>query len=187
MIPSVHSYNQLFLYYQQLGYKALGQLTAEDQYFWAPGPKSNSIAVTVQHLYGNMLSRWTDFLTSDGEKESRNREQEFELYVKSSSEVMTLWEQGWTCLFAALETITEENKVQLVYIRSKGHTIDEALQRQLAHYAYHVGQLVFISRMLCKEDWKSLSIPKGQSRAYNQRATAEGKRKEHFTENLMDK
>lgn len=185
MIASVKSYDRLFRYYHQLGTKAMAQLSDTQDYFWTPGKESNSIAIIVQHLYGNMISRWTDFLTSDGEKSTRNRDQEFELYVQSEEEILDLWEKGWACLFLALETITDHNKNQLVYIRSKGHTIDEALQRQLAHYAYHIGQLVFISRMRSQENWDSLSIPRGQSIAYNKSAEEGGQRIEHFTEELM--
>ncbi len=178
----MEGYIRLFEYYKQLGDKALAQLSEEDSFFWSPSPESNSIAIIVQHLYGNMLSRWTDFLTSDGEKEWRNRDQEFELYVKDSSEIRALWNKGWTCLFQALEEAKDSPTDRLVYIRSKGHTIEEAVQRQLAHYAYHVGQLVYVARIASGEDWKSLSIAKGGSEAYNLSANSPGKRKEHFTE-----
>lgn len=163
------------------------QLPDEQSYFWTPSRESNCIAIIVQHLYGNMISRWTEFLTTDGEKDSRNRDQEFELYINSKQEVLDLWKKGWSCLFQALDSITEDNKDQLVYIRQKGHTIDEAIQRQLAHYAYHIGQIVFISRMSAQDKWTALSIAKGKSEAYNEQAKAGGQRKEHFTKGLMDK
>jgi len=186
MIPSIQAYDKLFRYYQQLGSEAMAQLPEEQDVFWLPSRESNSIAVIVQHLYGNMMSRWTDFLTTDGEKDSRNRDQEFELYVKDKAEMMDLWDKGWACLFEALTSITEQNQNRLVYIRQKGHTIDEALQRQLAHYAYHIGQIVFISRMRSQGNWNSLSIPKGQSMAYNKTAVQGGQRKEHFTAALIN-
>jgi len=176
----------LFKYYKQLGESAMGQLSENEHYFWTPGGDSNSIAVIIQHLYGNMKSRWTDFLSSDGEKEWRNRDQEFELYCQYQEELMKLWEEGWACLFRALDSINEKNKDQLVYIRNKGHSINEAVQRQLAHYAYHVGQLVYLSRMMVGEDFKSLTIPKGESQEYNRNAFAQGQRKEHFTDELLD-
>ena len=181
------SYKQLFQYYKQLGEKSFQQIENEEQFFWSPSQESNSIAVIVQHLYGNMKSRWTEFLSTDGEKEWRNRDQEFELYISYKEEVFKLWEDGWSCLFEALDKIDETNRNQLVYIRNKGHSIDEAIQRQLAHYAYHVGQIVFLTRMIIGEEWKSLSIPKGESKNYNQKANKGGKREEHFTDQLLDK
>jgi len=182
----MEGYLTLFKYYKQLAEKAMEQLPDESTYFWSPGEESNSIAVIVQHLHGNMKSRWTDFLTSDGEKEWRNRDQEFELYVKDRTEIMQLWEEGWSCLFTALDSAKGAASDHLVYIRNKGHSVDEAIQRQLAHYAYHVGQLVFISRMISSTNWKSLSIPKGGSDTFNEETFGEGRRVEHFTDGLME-
>lgn len=162
----------------------MAQIIDDSQLFWTPGPESNSIAVIVQHLHGNMLSRWTDFLTTDGEKEWRNRDREFELYCETRAEITKLWEEGWQCLFGALESVTEDDKDKLVYIRNQGHTISEAVERQLAHYAYHVGQIVFVARMLTKADWESLSIAKNASSAFNEKTFGDGKRTEHFTKNL---
>lgn len=179
--PYLNGYITLFKYYKELGDKSISQINNPEAYFWSAGAESNSIAVIVQHLNGNMLSRWTDFLTTDGEKEWRNRDQEFELYIKDKDELLDLWQKGWACLFEALESVQEEDSVKLVYIRQKGHTIEEAVQRQLAHYAYHIGQLVFIARMICAAQWQSLSIPKGQSQQYNKVAFGAGKRVEHFT------
>jgi len=181
------SYLQLFEYYKQLGEKAILQLSDHSSLFWTPSEESNSIAVIVQHLAGNMLSRWTDFLSSDGEKEWRDRDQEFELYLADREAMLDLWEKGWACLFLALKPLKPEQAKQLVYIRNKGHTIEEALQRQLGHYAYHVGQIVFLSRIIVGKPWNSLSIPKGESDSYNQRAFEGGKREEHFTEVFKDK
>ncbi len=182
----MEKYLMLFRYYKQLGDKALSQVPDDDQLFWTPSIESNCIAVIVQHLHGNMKSRWTDFLTTDGEKDWRNREQEFELYLDDRKQIIEKWEEGWTCLFSALESVRPEHHDQLVYIRNKGHTIDEAVHRQLAHYAYHVGQLVFLSRLVVGQEWSSLSIPRGESKAYNEQAFQGGKRKEHFTEEFKE-
>lgn len=154
----------------------------EDQaLFHMPDEKSNSISIIVRHLHGNMLSRWTDFLTSDGEKEWRNRDNEFEEDVTTRAEVMEKWEAGWNCLFQALEGLVVEDMNKMVYIRNMGQTVLEAIMRQLAHYAYHVGQIVYLARLFNEGDWQSLSIPKGQSKQYNQEKSAPGKRIEHFT------
>ena len=183
----LESYKQLFKYYKQLGERSIAQLSDESKLFWSPGEESNSIAVIVQHLYGNMKSRWTDFLSTDGEKEWRNRDREFELYCSNKEALMDLWDEGWATLFSALDSIDDSNKDQLVYIRNKGHKIDEAIQRQLAHYAYHVGQLVYLARMIQGEAWSSLSIAKGASKAFNKEAFGGGQREEHFTKNLLTK
>ncbi len=175
------SYRKLFEYYKNLGQRTFGQISDDALFRWAPNEQSNSISVIVQHLSGNMNSRWTDFLTTDGEKEWRDREGEFISNFKDKSEMITAWEEGWACLFRALDGINEENKEQLVYIRSKGHTIDEAIQRQLAHYAYHVGQIVYLGRLLVGDSWKSLSIAKGDSERYNRDSFGDCRRKEHFT------
>ena len=186
MIESLQNYHKIFLYYRSLGEKAMTQLKDEDKFFWTAGEESNSIAVIVQHLHGNMKSRWTDFLTSDGEKEWRNRDREFELYAESKEEIMKLWEEGWNCLFEALESVKPSDEEKLVYIRNQGHSIKEAVERQLAHYAYHVGQIVFLAKMIKGEDWKSLSIPKGDSQHYNSEKFAIPKHREHFTKEFLD-
>ncbi len=166
----LESYKQLFKHYKQLGERSIAQLSDESKLFWTPGEKSNSIAVIIQHLYGNMKSRWTDFLSTDGEKEWRDRDREFELYCSTKEALMDLWDEGWATLFSALDSIDDSNKDQLVYIRNKGHKLDEAIQRQLAHYAYHVGQLVYLARMIQGEAWSSLSIAKGASMAFSKEA-----------------
>jgi len=180
-------YIQLFEYYRLLADSAIAQLPSEESLFWSPSNHSNSIAIIIQHLAGNMKSRWTDFLTSDGEKDFRDRDQEFELFLDNKSDLIDYWNQGWDCLFTALAQVNPDNKDQLVYIRNKGHTIDEAIQRQLAHYSYHIGQIVYLSRIIAGDNWKSLSIPKGTSRSYNKSAFEGGQRKEHFTEALVKK
>ncbi len=129
-----------------------------------------------------MMSRWTDFLIADGEKEWRNRDLEFEPVVTSKEELMKRWNEGWACLFKALNSITKENWHTKVYIRNQSHSILEAVQRQYSHYAYHIGQIVFIGKMIKGESWKSLTIPKGQSSVYNKSKFDKGKHGGHFSE-----
>lgn len=158
----LESVKKQMLYYKFLAERTFDQV--EEKYlFWKYNPESNSISNIVKHLSGNMLSRWTDFLTTDGEKASRNRESEFESTILSKAELLDAWERGWKCFFDALEMINEENFNQTIYIRNQGHSILEALNRQLAHYPYHIGQIVFIGKMILDQDWQSLSIPKGKS------------------------
>ncbi|MFZ1379442.1 MAG: DUF1572 domain-containing protein [Saprospiraceae bacterium] len=155
-----------FEYYKMLGEKTFDQVS-EDQLFWQYNAESNSIAIIVKHLCGNMLSRWTNFLTSDGEKEWRQRDAEFENDIKTKIELLEKWNQGWNCLFNALHALTEDDLTKIIYIRNQGHSVIEAINRQLAHYPYHIGQIVFIGKMMCDEKWNSLSIPKGNSTTYN--------------------
>ena len=150
-----------------LGEKTFDQVD-EQQLFWCYNEESNSIAMIVQHMAGNMLSRWTDFLTSDGEKPWRNRDTEFSNEIKTKEELLSKWKAGWDCLFNALESISTDNWHKVVYIRSEPHSLTEAINRQLAHYAYHVGQIVFIGKMVAGSHWQSLSIAPGKSQAYNQ-------------------
>jgi len=182
----LESVRKQFEYYKMLGDRTFDQL--EDvQLFWQFNEASNSIAITVNHMWGNMLSRWTDFLTSDGEKEWRERDLEFEDIIKTRVQLIEKWEAGWNCLFTALDSITPEKFEQLVYIRNQGHTIVEAVNRQLAHYAYHIGQIVYIGRMQKGDDWQSLSIPKGGSKAFNTKKFSEEKKRGHFTDDLLSK
>ena len=180
----LESSKKQFAYYKSLGDRSFAQLSPE-QLFTAPNSQSNSIAVLVNHLHGNMLSRWTDFLTSDGEKETRQRDQEFEEIIKDATELHQKWEQGWAVLFDALDQVNAQNINTLVYIRNQGHSIVEAMQRQLCHYAYHVGQIVFYAKIL-KADFDSLSIPKGQSKAYNKGKFSKPKSKTHFTDEYLN-
>ncbi|MFD1413140.1 DUF1572 family protein [Oceanobacillus jeddahense] len=150
---------------KELGDKTIGQLT-DEQIHWVLNEASNSIAVIVKHLNGNMLSRWTDFLTSDGEKPARNRDQEFEDTIRSVQELKSLWENGWNVLFQALHELNGNDLLQTILIRSEKHTVIDAIERQLAHYAYHIGQIVYIGKLIKGKDWETLSIPKGQSEAY---------------------
>lgn len=157
---------QQFNYYKSLGEKTFAQLS-DEQLFWQYNAESNSVAMIVQHLHGNMLSRWTDFLISDGEKEWRNRDAEFEAAIKNREELLTKWNEGWQCLLDAVSPLTDEYLDKIVLIRAEEHTVAEAINRQLAHYPYHVGQIVFIGKMLTDDQWKSLTIPKGRSGAFN--------------------
>ena len=153
-------------YYKDLGEKTFEQLEEKDFHF-LPTSESNSIAVIVQHLTGNMLSRFTNFLTEDGEKEWRQRDDEFEIHELSKQQITDLWNKGWQCCFEALESLTENDLITIIYIRKEPLTVIDAINRQLAHYPYHIGQIIYIGRMIKNENWKNLSIPKGQSLQYN--------------------
>ena len=153
--------------YKMIGLKAMEQVEEKDL-FWLDSPKGNSIAIIVKHLHGNMLSRWTDFLNSDGEKEWRKREAEFENEVKTKVELKQLYNEGWDCLMLAMSELTDKDLERIIYIRNEGHTVIEAIHRQLAHYGYHVGQIVILARLKVGDDWKSLSIPRGENYTFNQ-------------------
>lgn len=170
-----------FKYYKELGDKTIYQLTGEQLHF-APDSVSNSIAVIIKHLSGNMLSRWTDFLNSDGEKPWRNRDQEFETENTDKTAILARWEEGWNVFLTTLESLTGDDLKKLVYIRNQGHTVLEAINRQLAHYPYHIGQIVFLGKSIVGDSWQSLSIPKGNSNQFNAEKFALPKRREHFTD-----
>lgn len=176
----LESIRKLFRYYKSLGEKAIEQLTDEALHQRA-NEASNNIATIVKHLSGNMLSRWTGFLESDGEKDWRNRESEFEDSLNTKAEVLAAWEKGWSCLFTAIDPLTEADLERIVYIRNEGHTVLETIHRQLTHYSYHVGQIVYQAKQIKGEDWQSLSIPKGQSKAFNEQKFSQEKRRKHFT------
>jgi Protein of unknown function (DUF1572) len=154
-------------YYKSLAEKTFSQLSDKELHY-SPGPESNSIAVIVQHMAGNMLSRWTDFLTTDGEKTWRQRDAEFESQPLKRDELIALWENGWDCFFGALTALSPQDLVRTVTIRGEGLLVVDAINRQLAHYPYHIGQIVFLGRMIRGPQWQNLSIPKGESQAYNQ-------------------
>lgn len=175
-----------FAYYKMLGDKTIAQVSTE-KLFWQYNEDSNSIAIIVKHLWGNMRSRWTDFLTADGEKTWRKRDEEFENDIQDKTELLQKWEEGWACLFDAINPLTDKDLNATIYIRNQGHSVTEAINRQLAHYAYHVGQLVFIGKMIQGESWQSLSIPKGGSKAFNQQKFAQDKHKQHFTDEFIQK
>ncbi|WP_299708717.1 DUF1572 family protein [uncultured Tenacibaculum sp.] len=172
-----------FQYYKSLGDKTFEQLS-EDQIFYTLNDETNSMAIIVKHIAGNMLSRWTNFLLEDGEKEWRNRDQEFENSFTTKKEVIDYWEQGWKCLFDAITPLAIDDLDKIIYIRNQGHTVTEAINRQLCHYSYHTGQIVFLGKMLTNEKWQSLSIPKGNSKQYNQEKFSKEKTRKHFTEDL---
>lgn len=174
-----------FEYYKILGEKTFAQLS-DEQLLWQYNQESNSIATIVKHLWGNMLSRWTDFLTTDGEKEWRQRDTEFENDIKDRTELLTKWNEGWACLFNALNLLTENDLTKEIYIRNMGHSVAEAINRQLAHYPYHIGQIVFIGKMVRNENWTSLSIPKGNSKEYNTDKFSKPKHKQHFTNEYLN-
>ena len=153
-------------YYKDLGDKTFEQLGDWD-FHYQPNEESNSIAIIIQHMAGNMLSRWTNFLTEDGEKEWRQRDDEFEIHNYSKQQLLELWQKGWACLFNAIASLTKKELKQTITIRNEPLTVIDAINRQLAHYPYHVGQIIFIAKLIKDKDWKNLSIAKGNSAAYN--------------------
>ncbi|MDR6734325.1 DUF1572 family protein [Sphingobacterium sp. 2149] len=173
-----------FQYYKSLGDKTFEQLSTE-QLFWHPNDSSNSIALIVKHLGGNMLSRWTDFLTTDGEKDDRNRDREFENTWTDRDELISYWNTGWTCLFEAIGSLDENDFDKIIYIRHQGHTVMEAILRQLAHYPYHIGQILYIGKICLGDTWSSLSIPKGHSLSYNEEKFRQKKQQQHFTSEFL--
>ncbi|NLR93526.1 DUF1572 domain-containing protein [Flammeovirga agarivorans] len=179
----LESIKKQFDYYKLLGEKTFEQVP-EEKLFWQLNKESNSISIIVKHLHGNMISRWTNFLTSDGEKEWRNRDEEFDNDIKSKEELLLKWNEGWECLFNAINSLTEKDLDKIVYIRNMGHSVSEAINRQLAHYPYHIGQIVFIGKVIQNDSWKSLSIPKGKSKEYNQNKFSKQKRNKHYTDDL---
>ena len=159
--------------YKRLGERAIEQLS-DEELFRALDPEMNSVALNVKHIAGNMRSRWTDFLTSDGEKPDRRRDSEFVIDEGTTREdVMRWWEEGWRVTFSALEPLQPEDVMREVTIRGEPHTVVMAINRQLAHYAYHVGQIVFLAKHFKSSAWQSLSIPRGQSETFNQKMTGE--------------
>lgn len=174
---------KFFRYYKKLGEQAMAQLT-DEQVMKKPNEASNSIALIVHHLSGNMLSRWTDFMTTDGEKDWRNREAEFEEAYPNKQAMLVAWEKGWTCLLNALDSIKPDDLLKIIYIRNEGQTVLEAIQRQLAHYPHHVGQILYQAKILKGAEFKSLSIPKGNSGAFNEKHFGQPKEIRHPTDKL---
>jgi len=149
--------------HKRMGEAAMAQLRDED-FFVTLDPESNSVAILVKHLAGNMRSRFTDFLTSDGEKPDRFRDREFEITAATTrAEVMQWWEEGWACVFSAIEALRPEDVLCTVTIRNEPHTVLQAINRQIAHYAAHIGQIVFLAKHLRSTEWKTLTIPRGKS------------------------
>jgi len=152
----------IFHTYKKMGEAAMAQV-ADEQLFATLDPESNSIAIIVKHIAGNMRSRWTDFLTTDGEKPDRNRDTEFEDAPATREAVMAIWDAGWRCVFAALEPLTEADLARTVTIRREPHSVTQAINRQIAHYACHIGQIVLLAKHYQSSQWRSLSIPRGKS------------------------
>jgi hypothetical protein len=150
---------------KRLGEKVFEQL-AEKDFHWSPDAETNSIAITMQHLFGNMISRWSDMLTTDGEKESRDRDGEFVEQNNSAAELLLRWEEGWRCVFKTLDSLTADDLLKTIYIRGEAHSVVRAIQRQIAHYGQHVGQIIQIGKMIRKSEWKTLSIARGQSKSF---------------------
>jgi uncharacterized damage-inducible protein DinB len=161
----------VFRYYKKLADRAMEQVT-DEQLFEVLDAEANSIAIIVKHMYGNMRSRWMDFLTSDGEKPDRNRDTEFEDPPATREALMNLWEQGWNHLFTALEPLSEPDMDRTITIRGEPHSVMQAINRQMGHYSYHCGQIVFLAKHFQHDRWKSLTIPRGKSANFNQRVGA---------------
>ena len=157
---------QQFHDYKLLAEKTFAQINDAD-FHYQPNEITNSIAINITHLHGNMLSRWTNFLTEDGEKEWRKRDDEFETHQYTKGKILQLWEEGWQTLFQALESLTAADLEKTIYIRTKPLAVIDAIHRQLTHYSYHVGQIVMLGKIIKGSEWQSLSIPKGQSAAFN--------------------
>ena len=172
-----------FEYYKMLGEKAIEQVP-EEKLFWQYNSESNSIAIIITHIAGNMLSRFTDFLTTDGEKPWRDRDAEFGNQFSNREELLAYWNKGWQCLLDAIRSLTLADLESIIYIRNDGHTVTAALNRQLAHYPYHIGQIVYIAKMVVDDQWRSLSIPRSGSSVYNNRKFSQERSKRHFTDDL---
>ena len=155
-----------FKYYKTLGEKTITRIP-DNKLSFKLNDNSNSINTIVKHLSGNMLSRWTNFLNSDGEKDFRERDNEFVDDINNKEELLNLWSKGWDCLFNTLESLSESDLEKIVYIRNESHTVIESINRQLCHYSYHIGQIVYLGKIILEENWESLSIPKGQSEEFN--------------------
>jgi len=172
-----------FEYYKSLGDKTIAQLSFKElkKEF---ADDSNSVSIIVKHLVGNMLSRWTNFLTEDGEKKWRKRDEEFKDTYTSKKELVESWNIGWDCLFDAIMRLSNKDLDRIIYIRNQGHTATEAINRQMMHYAYHIGQIVFLGKLIKGHNWKTLSIAKGKSKIYNSAKFEKDKGRRHFTEDL---
>lgn len=162
----------VFRYYKLTAEGAMSQLSDDEQFVVKLDPEMNSVALIVKHMVGNMRSRWTDFLTTDGEKVWRNRDDEFVAPPETRDAVMKLWERGWACVFEAIEPLTAEDLGRTVTIRGEPHSVMQAINRQLAHYPYHCGQIVFLAKHLKQANWKSLSVPRNKSLEFNARVAA---------------
>jgi uncharacterized damage-inducible protein DinB len=163
----------VFKYYKKLAERAMVQ-APDEALATSPDKESNSIAVIVKHMAGNMRSRWTDFLTSDGEKPDRNRDTEFETPARTRAELIAMWEAGWNCVFEALRPLTDADLTRTVKIRNEPHSVMQAINRQIAHYSYHVGQIVYLAKHFAGSGWTAVTVPRGKSAEFSARV-AEGK------------
>jgi len=161
----------LFAYYKKLAERAMDQVDDADL-FTTLDPEANSIAIIVKHMVGNMRSRWTDFLTSDGEKPNRNRDGEFEAPPATRAELLAIWESGWASVFDALRPLTDADLTRTVTIRGEAHSVMQAINRQLAHYPHHVGQIVLLAKHFSSDRWQSLSVPRKGSREFNRKVAS---------------
>jgi hypothetical protein len=161
----------IFRQYKKLADGAIAQV-ADADLTRTLDPEMNSIAIIMKHMAGNMVSRWTDFLTTDGEKPTRNRDSEFEDPPATRAELIALWERGWSCLFHALEPLHEADLLRTVTIRGEAHSVMQAINRQVAHYSYHCGQIVLLAKHFQSSEWKTLSVPRKQSAEFNRRVLA---------------
>jgi uncharacterized damage-inducible protein DinB len=161
----------VFRYYKLLCERAMTQL-ADEQLFASIDEETNSIAITAKHMAGNMRSRWTDFLTSDGEKPDRQRDLEFVDPPETRAALMAMWEEGWACLLDTLESLSDADMTRTVTIRGEAHSVMQAINRQVAHYPYHCGQIVLLAKHLNCESWKALTVPRGKSEEFNRRVAA---------------
>ena len=175
-----------FQQYKNLGDKSFAQIEEPDFHF-QPNNEANSIAIIIQHMHGNMISRWTDFLTEDGEKSWRQRDAEFESHQLTSGELLQMWNEGWELVFQVLSSMNESDLLKTVTIRKEPMTVTEAIIRQLCHYAYHVGQIVQIAKSLKGSKWENLSIEKGKSQEYNFKKFSEIEKEKHFMDEWLDK
>ncbi|PGZ95486.1 hypothetical protein COE51_19845 [Bacillus pseudomycoides] len=153
---------------KKLGENAMDQLNHEELHI-CPNEESNSIAIIVKHMCGNMLSRWTDFLTTDGEKITRNRDDEFIGGFSSKAALYQAWDQGWEVLFTTLNSLKEKDLEKTILIRGEAHSVIEAIERQISHYSYHIGQIVYVGKLLKNEKWKCLSVPREKSIEYTEK------------------
>jgi hypothetical protein len=174
---------KLAQYYKKLGNSTFDQLK-EDDIHWSAGDSSNSISCIVKHLWGNMLSRWTNLMTEDGEKSWRQRDAEFVDDIQTMDEMLSKWDEGWNCFISAIQSLNPEDLNKTIYIRNEGQSVMDAIQRQMAHYPMHIGQIIYAGKIMRGDEWISLSIPKGNSQSYNEKKFANEKADKHFTDEL---
>lgn len=180
-------FTKQMMYYRDLGNKTIERLS-DDQILYQPKPDSNSIAIIMKHLAGNIFSRWTMMFDSDGEKSWRDRDSEFILEENMSvADLKEVYGKAWTLIQIELDKLTPEDLTRTIYIRNEGHNVPDAFNRQLAHISYHMGQIVYLGKMMLGDEWHSLSIPKGQSKQYNQSMMSTDKVDRHYTDKIWDK